>query len=62
MDRSKMAHDLAVAFAVSQQVIDTENPQNQLEKLLEDYCAAYGFFENRSDEFIKELVHRGESF
>nr|WP_325183082.1 hypothetical protein [uncultured Oscillibacter sp.] len=43
MDHEKMAQDLATAFAVSQQVVDTERPQIQLQKMLEDYCAAYGF-------------------
>lgn len=62
MNRSQMAHDLAVAFAASQQTVNTEIPQNQIEKLLEDYCSAYGFFESRTDEFLKELVHRGELF
>ena len=55
-----MAQDLATAFAVSQQVVDTERPQIQLQKMLEDYCAAYGFFRNRSDEFIEALIRRGE--
>ena len=27
---------------------------------MEDYCAAYGFFRNRSDEFIEALIRRGE--
>lgn len=43
MDREKMAHDLALAFSVSQQEIEKEEPQHQLEKMLEDYCTAYGF-------------------
>lgn len=60
MDREKMTHDLAVAFAVSQQKVNIETPQTQLEKMFEDYCAAYGFFSSRSDECIKELTHRGE--
>lgn len=37
MDHEKMAQDLATAFAVSQQVVDTERPQIQLQKMLEDY-------------------------
>lgn len=60
MDRQKMAHDLATAFAVSQQVVDVKEPQKQLEKMLEDYCFAYGFFNNATDEFIQELIRRGE--
>lgn len=60
MDHEKMAQDLATAFAVSQQVVDTERPQIQLQKMLEDSCAAYGFFRNRSDEFIEALIRRGE--
>ncbi len=60
MDREKMAHGLALAFAVSQQEIDKKEPQNQLTKMLEDYCSAYGFFSSRTDEYIRELVHRGE--
>lgn len=60
MDREKMAQDLALAFSVSQQQIDKDQPQNQLQKLLEDYCAAYGYFRAKSDDVIKELIHRGE--
>ena len=60
MDREKMAQDLALAFAVSRQEIDKEEQQNQLAKMLEDYCAAYGFFSSRSNEYIQELIRRGE--
>ena len=60
MDREKMTQDLALAFAVSQQEIDKKEPQNQRKKMLEDYCAAYGFFSRHSDEYIGELIHRGE--
>lgn len=60
MDREKMAHDLSLAFAVSHQKVSEDNPQAQLQKMLEDYCSAYGFFRTLSDEFIEELIHRGE--
>lgn len=60
MDREKMSQDLALAFVVSQQQIDRIQPQNQLQKMLEDYCAAYGYFSTQSDEIIKELIRRGE--
>lgn len=60
MDREKMAQDLALAFAVSQQKVNSKKPQEQLQKMMEDYCAAYGFFSNKEDEFIKDLIRRGE--
>lgn len=60
MDREKMAQDLALEFAVSHQVPNSAYPDKQLQKMLEDYCAAYGFFNSVSDEYIKELIHRGE--
>ena len=60
MDREKMAQDLALKFAVSQQEVSKEEPKKQLQKMLEDYCAAYGFFSSRTDEYIKELIRRGE--
>ena len=60
MDREKMAHELAVAFAVSQQNVKFDKPQVQLQKMLEDYCAAYGFFQKHSEEYITELTRRGE--
>ena len=60
MNSEKMSQDLALAFAISQQEIDLEEPQKQLQKMLEDYCSAYGFFSSQSNEIIKELIHRGE--
>lgn len=60
MDREKMVHDLALAFSVSQQDVNETYPQEQLSKMLEDYCLAYGYFQNVADEFIEELVRRGE--
>ena len=60
MDREKMAHALSLAFAQSRQEVDNDDPKNQLQKMLEDYCSAYGFFRTLSDEFIEELIRRGE--
>lgn len=61
MDRENMAHDLALAFAVSEiSGKEFEEPQSKIEQLLEDYCAAYGFVSSRNDAYIKELIRRGE--
>lgn len=60
MDREKMEHDLALAFSVSQQNVNKIDLREQLAKMLEDYCLAYGYFQNITDEFIQELVRRGE--
>ncbi len=58
MDRNKMAHELAVAFAVARQEANQDDPKGQMERLLEDYCAAYGYFDSRDDAAIKELTRR----
>lgn len=60
MDREKMAHELALAFAKAYLVADINSPEKQLNRLLENYCTAYGFFSSRTDERIKELIRRGE--
>ncbi len=60
MDREKMAQDLALEFAVSQQEVNVEEPEKQLQKMLEDYCFAYGSLSSTSDEYIKALIQRGE--
>lgn len=60
MDREKMAHELALDFAKAYLIADINDPQKQFNRLLENYCAAYGFFSSRTDEYIKELIRRGE--
>lgn len=61
MDKSKMARDIAKIFAASEisgKVF--EEPQSKIEQITEDYFAAYGFVMSRDDQFIQELIQRGE--
>lgn len=61
MCKEKIARDVAKIFAKSEICkYELEDPQSKIEQILEDYCAAYGFVMSRDDQFIQELIHRGE--
>lgn len=61
VDREKLAHNIAVAFAASENAkMSFEESQSKIEQFLEDYCAAYGFVMSRNESFIQELIQRGE--
>lgn len=60
-DMDKVAHDLALAYAESELGRkEFATPQEKLDFILEEYCAALGYFTSRNDEYIKALIHRGE--
>lgn len=61
MNNEKIARDVAKIFANSELGKSKfEDPQSKMEQILEDYCAAYGFVMSRDEQFIQELIHRGE--
>lgn len=61
MNQESMAHNIATAFASSENgKIKLESPQEKLTRFVEDYCTAYGYVMNLSEDFLKEQIHRGE--
>lgn len=61
MDKTKLAHDVASIFANSELgKYDFEDPQSKIGRILDDYCAAYGFVMSMDEQFIQSLIHRGE--
>ena len=61
MNKEQMAHNIAMVYAKSE--LDKECPetaQSKIMRIMEDYCAAYGFVMNQNDQCVQELIHRGE--
>ena len=61
MNKEQMAHNIAMVYAKSE--LDKECPetaQSKIMRIMEDYCAAYGFVMSQDDQYVQALTRRGE--